>query len=637
MKKLLLLLAVMVLTTIMIKAQSTYGKIAPLGGVTASIGQELTFSYTNLAGANYYWSAYPSISSIPSSSIVFTTTVDTRTVKVKFLEPMVAFLCVTRYKAGTQPAMECISFNVINCAAVPTPSSISGPTPISSCGTYTYTTSAVAGASGYQWSGFVTGDKQTVDPEITVFGSDFKLGNNSLKVKALNECGGSGSFRSKTVVVNGISSPSSLTGPNTVSLGSNSPLNYTTTAVDQAAGYKWFGFATGEKTTSTPSISVAGIDFTEGLNVLSVRALDSCDVQSAGAASLNVTGQSLGTPSQITGPASISFCGNATYSTDNIVGAAQYVWSGFSTGNKITTVPNVSASWTDFVAGSSPTITVVAQDGSGNSSGSASLQISISSVPVISAPSGNVSPDFCSSSVYNVAPYPGATQYVWSIIQSGFTTTTTTNSVTINSDNWAPFGTTNTLTVYAVGCVNSNTASNTITPQITLSPIAGPSTINCPGVGSYSIAPVCLATSYRWVIEGNVIDTSTPNITITSAMYEGNVQIDVSALVGGQFTNPATKFVIINCNNPLSIAPSKLPVISPNPSNNTFTVTDIKPAESTTDSQIRVLSQDGRLIKSYTTKEASLSIEDLNLESGVYLIEIKSGYQQSLRKLLISK
>lgn len=637
MRKITFILLVTGLIPLASEAQSTYGKITPVGGVTASLGQELTFSYTNLAGATYYWSAYPSVSSIPSSSIVFTTGVDTRTVKVKFLEPMTAFLCVTRFKAGTQPAMECISFNVINCGALPTPASLTGPTPISSCGSYTYTSAVVTGATGYQWSGFVTGDKQTVDPEITVSGSDFRLGNNSLKVKALNECGGSGSYRTKTVVVNGIGSPTSVTGPDTVLLSGASTLTYSASTVAQAASYKWFGFASGEKTTTSPTVNVTESDFIQGLNTISVRAVDSCDVESVTAASINVVGITLGTPTAITGPSSISFCGNATYSTNSVAGAVRYVWSGFTTGDKVTTDPNVNVLWTDFGPGSSSTVTVVAQDGPGNSNGSVSHPVTISASPLLSIPAGNQNPDYCTSSVYSVSPYPGATEYVWSILQSGFSITTTTNSVTINAANWGSFGSPRTLTVFARSCVNSNVSSNTITPQITLSAISGPSTVGCSSSGNYSINAVCLASGYRWVVDGITTITTSPTINLSSSVYNGLVTVEVRAQVGAQLSNPVSRTVDFTCAFPFAVSAPNIPVISPNPSKDSFKVTDIQPAESRKEAQVRVLTQDGRLIKAYTTKETSLNVEDLSLDSGVYLIEIRSENKQDYRKLLIKK
>ena len=69
-------------------AQGTYGSIAPLGGVTASINQEMTFTYPNKTGASYYWSAYPSSTAIPSSAVEFTSSVTSSTVKVKFKQAL---------------------------------------------------------------------------------------------------------------------------------------------------------------------------------------------------------------------------------------------------------------------------------------------------------------------------------------------------------------------------------------------------------------------------------------------------------------------------------------------------------------------------------------------------------------------
>lgn len=620
-----------------IYAQATYGNIAPVGGVTASLGQELTFTYANQTGATYYWSAYPSVSTIPLSSIVFTTDINTRTVKVKFMEPMVAFLCVTRYNVGKQPAMECVSFNVVSCNPPPTPGVISGPSPIVSCGDYTYSIAPVIGASGYQWSGFTTGDKQTTNPAITVSSNDFKLGNNTLKVKALNDCGGAGIFRSKTISMSGISSPTSLTGPDNIQLPLSSAVTYSTSPVNLAGSYKWTGFATGDKVTTTPSVSVISADFNEGINNLRVVAIDLCDTESSGFASLDVNVTSLGSPVSITGPATIDFCGNANYTTENVLGAVRYVWSGFITGDKITMVPTVNAEYVDFAPGTS-TLTVVAEDATGNSNGSASIALSIPAKAILSELSGPTNPLYCSPSSYTVNPYPNAIDYVWTT-SFGFSRTTTIASLTLLPDDIIiPPGQSFNLSVFARSCVNSNTSIKVITPQLTLSPISGPNQIGCVG-GTFSISPVCFATEYQWTIDGVPETTSQPQVTVFGFdHFDPVINIQVQARVRGQLTQAVSRVIMNNCDqgpNPLAVNPQT--IISPNPAKSSFTVNEIKPIESFSKSEIRVLNQEGRLIKSYETTATEMNIDNLPLDDGLYLIEIKSEGKREFRKLLIKK
>src|SRR5687768_4730256 len=98
MKRIILITAMVALSAPLLLGQATYGKITPVGGFTASINQELTFTYQALSGTTFYWSAYPSVTTIPQSAVVFTTAVNTGTVKVKFTQAMVAYVCVVRYK-----------------------------------------------------------------------------------------------------------------------------------------------------------------------------------------------------------------------------------------------------------------------------------------------------------------------------------------------------------------------------------------------------------------------------------------------------------------------------------------------------------------------------------------------------------
>jgi hypothetical protein len=129
-----------------------------------------------------------------------------------------------------------------------------------------------------------------------------------------------------------------------------------------------------------------------------------------------------------------------------------------------------------------------------------------------------------SSHTYTVSPVSGANSYFWSL-PSGWTGTSTTNSITITAGNSS--GT------ISVGAVNSCGAGTPSSLNVAVNPlpnqpasISGANTL-CDGQSqTYTISPVSGASSYVWTIPAGWTGSSTTtSITITSGSNSGSISV----------------------------------------------------------------------------------------------------------------
>jgi hypothetical protein len=219
------------------------------------------------------------------------------------------------------------SRSVFAITTIPTaPSAISGPTTNVCAGsTQTFTCTAVAAASGYQWTAptnatIVSGQgTQTVSVS---FAANFGA-SGALSVQSQN-CFGLSTLRT-LMVYNIPGTPGTISGAvNNVCSGT--VLTYTIAAVPGASSYLWTAptnttIASGQGTNSI-SLSI-GAAFVSG--TLSVRAVSSCGQSAARTALLNKNPLS---PSAMVGQTT-NLCGGGqfTYSVTAVSGAVSYNWT----------------------------------------------------------------------------------------------------------------------------------------------------------------------------------------------------------------------------------------------------------------------------------------------------------------------
>lgn len=613
-------------------SQATYGSISPVGGVTASINQEQTFTYPTKAGASYYWSAFPSSTAIPSSAVEFTSSVTSSTVKVKFKQAMVAFVCVVRYLPGGQPAQECISFNVVNCNTLPAPTSLTGPLTVDVClPEVTYTSSTVAGATAYEWTGLLSGNRITPTPTLVIAANEFKIGNsNRLRVRAINECGGYSAYYSKTITGVSTANPGAINGPTLVENCGNLSYTYTVPAINGAIGYVWDGFEGDAITTDTPSITLQGNVFLEGTTTLSVQVLNNCGALTT-ASTLAVQRNTFGAPTSVDGPALLCSVGG-TYTTQAVQGAVSYKWTGLVSGEKITSTPSLSVTPSDFTLGATTTLAVSAVNACGNTSASVSMEVKYSEIPTLGAISGPTGIDFCNpgSPKFVTAAVPEATLYTWSSSLGLVSAPYSIPETTVMVDPNVPPGSSFTISVYATThCGNTNTV--TLNGNLSYAPlptISGPSELSCNSSTFMVSNSGCGARSfqYKWYVNNTLVST-TSQLTLDGSDYPHNSNLDirVERLFNSSLIGVANRGVRVNCLFGMSV--------QPNPVQQSFTVerTEEAPEEEVTVNLLRI---DGTQISTTKSKSKRIEIDSDNLQPGAYLVEIIANGKREVRRVV---
>ena len=394
--------------------------------------------------------------------------------------------------------------------------SISGPTPVCSGSTNTYSVINDPIATSYTWtlpSGW-TGSSTTNSITAT---PTAMANSGNISVTANNgSCSSTPQTLAITVTVTPVQ-PGTISGPTTVCSGTM--YTYSVTPVPGATAYTWT-LPPGWTGASTTNSIVATPSSTSG-NITVKANNGSCD---SAPQTLAVTATaSPAQPSAITGPGAVC-SGNAyTYSVTNDPSATSYTWifpSGWtatSTTNSIVATPTAAA-----VSG---TISVTANNSS------------CTSIPQTLAVTATITPDqpgpisgpaaVCSGVVYtySVTPVSGATGYTWTL-PTGWTGSSTTNSIN------ATAGSTGTISVTAnTGSCSSVPATLAVTVNnIPAQPgaISGPAAV-CSGTAyTYSIAAVSGATSYTWSLPSGWAGTSTTtsiSATLTGSATSGSISV----------------------------------------------------------------------------------------------------------------
>ena len=261
----------------------------------------------------------------------------------------------------------------VSVSATPaSPASISGSTALCSGISSVYSVAAVNGATSYTWilpSGW--SGSSTVDSITATSGT----GTGTISVTANNTCGSSAAQTLNVNASSGVSTPASISGPNTVCSGNAS---YTVAPDPNAVSYTWTLPGGWSGTSVTDSIyATVGT----GAGTISVVANSSCG--SSGTQTLTVSlGIPPAQPSSMLGVTHLCDSSSTAYAVTNDPNATSYTWtlpSGWSGSSTINTI-TATASTTNGV------ISVTANNACGSSTPS-TLNVFGNTIPVVTVAS----------------------------------------------------------------------------------------------------------------------------------------------------------------------------------------------------------------------------------------------------------
>ena len=297
---------------------------------------------------------------------------------------------------------------------------------------------------------------------------------------------------------------------------------YSIIAVTGASSYQWT-LPSGWTGSSTSNSITATAGTTGG--TISVKAINDCGTGEAETIDITVKAGTPNVPGNITGETSVCPGISQTYSIAVVNNATEYIWS-------------LPSGWSGSSSTNSIDVTTGAS-GSGNISVQAKNDCGTSAVKTLAVSVKPGTPDqpgaisgtaeVCPGiqQSYSVTAVPGATSYEWTLPNSGWTGTSTTNSITVTSGSSG-----GDITVKALNdCGTSQEQTLTITVKpgtpATPSAISGANTV-CPGTSEvYSITPLDGATEYIWTLPSGWSGNSTSEtITVTTGQSgSGNITV----------------------------------------------------------------------------------------------------------------
>ena len=418
-------------------------------------------------------------------------------------------------------ASACLSTTACTAATVAT-----NPANQSVCGNgnAAFTVVASGSVASYQWQVSTDGGAtwnnvnnggiytNATTATLNITGATTGLSGYSYRCLITGACSGTPTSNPATLTVSSLpGAAGNITGTATVCQNTGA-ITYSVATVSGATGYTW-SLPAGASITSgsnTSNITVAYNSTATSGNVI-VTPANTCGngtSSSAFAVTVSQLPSALGTISGAT-----TSCSNIpqTYSVAAVNGATSYTWTlpngwtGTSTTNSITTTPSST----------SGNVSVTANNGCG-STAAQTLAVSVSSAPATPGAIGG-SPVVCRgiNTTYSVTAVNGATSYTWTT-PSGWTGTSTTNSITVNP---ALVGGNITVTANN-GCGSSAAQTLAVTTgAIPAAPAAiiGSSTACSGDQLIYSVAPVSGAYTYTWTLPGGWSGTSTTDSIHTTA------------------------------------------------------------------------------------------------------------------------
>lgn len=360
-------------------------------------------------------------------------------------------------------------FSFVNILDVPEPAdNVSGdPTVCQGQNGVAYTTTAIAGATGYTWtlpSGAVLISGVNT-PGITV---DYGTGalNGNIRVRGTNSCGNGVLSPALTVTVSPLpSAAGTISGSASVCEGITG-ITYSVSPVTNAdpTGYVWT-VPVGATITSATNTNSITVNYAMGAQsgTVTVHGTNSCG--SGVSSSKNITVNPYPSAADvIAGQTLITTCPittGVTYSIPLVTNATGYNWT-VPSGASITAGAGTNQITVTYGAGAvsgNVTVTPVNSCGSGTMSSQA---ITVNTLPDMAGIiSGNDTLTVCPVSngiVYTVSPIFNADKYIWSL-PAGATITSgdSTNSITVNFDNTASSGN---ITVYGKNACGNGLSSS---------------------------------------------------------------------------------------------------------------------------------------------------------------------------------
>ena len=502
------------------------------GNASVCEGTINTYSTPTVSGATFYTWTLPNgwTGTSTSNSINATTNANNGNVSVA---------------AGNACGVSAAISQVVNINPLPLqPGTISGNTEVCANTSQQYSIAEVNNATSYTWtlpSGWV-GTSTTNIINVTAG----TLGGN-ITVKANNACGSSDFQNIAVVVSSAPNSPSIILGSEIICAGSQQ--TYSVEEVNAADYYIWTLPNGWSGSSTTQSIDV---ESNSNAGSILVAAANYCGISNA--TSLDVSVNSLpDAAGLISGNTAPCIGVSEIYSCPAVTGATSYTWilpSGF------TGISNTNS--IEVMIGSNPgNIQVFAVNDCGQGAAS-TLLISPNGNSVLQQPAVISGPStICATStnIYSIPLVAGATSYTW-IIPSGWSGTSTSNSISITSDNNS-----GQISVVANNeCGSSiprelNVQVNTIpeTPGI----ISGDADVCANSSEIYSIAEVDGATSYTWVLPLEWTGNSSGNsIEVGFGVNNGNISVIANNSCGTSLPqtivitvhNPAAPIISVNSN-----------------------------------------------------------------------------------------
>ena len=538
-------------------------------------------------------------------------------------QPAVQFGVVNICNYGQSIYVDNINIDTPLCNRAAAPSSVTLPTAPCTGATAVYTVPAVSGATSYTWSVSGTGWSGTsTTNSITLTAG---TGAGTVSVTANNACGSSAAYTFTAPHGAGPAAPTSVTLPS-VTPCSGASATYTVPAVSGATSYTWTVSGTGWSGTSTTN-SITLTAGTAAANV-SVTANNSCASSTAYTFTAPVN-TIPAAPTTVTLPTPPCANGTATYTIPAVSGATSYTWSVSGTG------------WSG--TSSTRAITLTAGTGSASVSVTANNACGSSAPYVFTATSGALpgaatsisQPSLiCSgqSVILSTPTIQGATSYNWSVNGTGWTGSSTTNSITLTAGtgplNVSVSG------VNACGAGQSFSLSNVpvlITPQASF-------TINNHSVGVTNTVSIVFTgsapagTTYSWNFDGGSANPGTgagPQTVSWNTVGTKNVSLTLDN--GGCTSSAFADTVQVNKTtgiNSISVPAIDAMNIIPNPSSGLTNIILNATTESTVN--LSVYDMTGRLVATLyngvlEAGEKTIVFNTDNITSGIYLIKATDG------------
>ena len=429
------------------------------------------------------------------------------------------------------------------------PTSVTLPTAPCTNSTAVYTVPAVSGATSYTWTVSGTGWSGTSSTNSITLTAG--TATASVSVTANNACGASTPYVFSAPHAVGPTAPTSVTLPTAPC--TNSTAVYTVPAVSGATSYTWTVSGTGwSGTSSTNSITLtAG---TTNASV-SVSANNACGASTPYVfTATRAAGPTA--PTSVTLPSTPCPSSTAVYTVPTVSGATSYTWTVSGTGWSGTSATTSATLTAGTITGN---VSVTANNACGASTPYtftapvSPLPAAPTSVTLPAAPCTNA------TATYTVPAVSGATSYTWTVSGTGWSGTSSTNSITLTAGT-----STATVTVKANNACGSGAVYTFSAPHA--SGPAAPTSVTLPttpcqnATAVYTVPAVSGAVSYTWTVSGTGWSgtSSTNSITLTAGGSTGSVSVTANNACGS-----SAPYVFTPASSPLPAAATNISIPSP--------------------------------------------------------------------------